>query len=97
MFMVTTPHLFGLGCKVLVKLSRVGKLRSKQAQYDIIATPRSRTSAISFHNPFTSQIFKQKVLTHHYANKFCHTFPLSTQRNREIASAAKIMRPVLLL
>ncbi len=83
--MVTTPHLFGLGCKVLVKLSRVGKLRSKQAQYDIIAALRSRTSAICFHNPFTSQIFKQKVLTHHYANKFCHTLPLSIHKNLEIA------------
>src|SRR6266487_202654 len=81
MFMVTTPDLFGLGSKVLVKLRRIGKLWSKQAQHNVIATPRSRTSAICFYNSFTSQAFKQKVLTHQYANKFCHTFPLSTHRN----------------
>src|SRR5205809_5841254 len=97
MFMVTTPDLFGLGSKVLVKLRWVGKLWSKQAQHNIIAAPRSRASTICFYNSFTSQAFKQKVLTHQYANKFCHTSPLVTYRNLEIARASEIRGPVLLL
>src|SRR5438552_696601 len=85
MRMVTTPYLLYLGGKMLMKCRRVGKLRPKDAQHHIVATPGGRPRTIRLHHAFTFQALKQKIISYHHPSKFCHIFPLEFTMTNDLS------------